>query len=294
VSAQEVSALSLPKLYGSAALGAVRRRPADAELPDVELVRRDVAIDVDHLAAYGRVCGYRLTGALPLTYPHVLAFPLALALLTRRDFPLGALGLVHVANRFEAIAPLSVVDRPTLRVRAAGLRPHPRGQQVDVVAEAHVDGACAWRSRATYLRRAGGRGGGTDPGAATDHPAPPAATAEAAVGVLWSVPADIGKRYARVSGDRNPIHTSRLAARLFGFRGRIAHGMWSAARCLAALEGRLPDAVTAEVSFKRPVLLPARVLFAATPAAGAALWGLSLTAATDGRTHLAGTVTSRP
>ena len=72
----------------------------------------------------------------------------------------------------------------------------------------------------------------------------------------WRLPGDLGRRYAAVSGDHNPIHLYALTAKAFGFPRQIAHGMWSKARCLAALDGRLPDAVTVEVAFKKPVLLP--------------------------------------
>ena len=75
----------------------------------------------------------------------------------------------------------------------------------------------------------------------------------------WRVPGDLGRRYAAVSGDRNPIHLHALSAKAFGFPRAIAHGMWTKARCLAAL--RLPDALTAEVRFKQPILLPSTVTF---------------------------------
>ena len=52
-------------------------------------------------------------------------------------------------------------------------------------------------------------------------------------------------------------------AKPLGFPGAIAHGMWTKARCLAALGPRLPDAFVAEVRFRKPILLPARVEFAA-------------------------------
>lgn len=41
----------------------------------------------------------------------------------------------------------------------------------------------------------------------------------------WSLASDLGRRYARVSGDINPIHLHALSARAFGFRRAIAHGM---------------------------------------------------------------------
>ena len=66
--------------------------------------------------------------------------------------------------------------------------------------------------------------------------------------------------YARVSGDFNPIHLDDRAARFFGLRGAIAHGMWSLARSLAQ---RPVDAPSAEsvlhTQFLTPVQLPARV-----------------------------------
>lgn len=95
----------------------------------------------------------------------------------------------------------------------------------------------------------------------------------------------MGTEYARVSGDHNPIHTSRLGARLFGFGRPIAHGMWSKARCLAALENRLPAAYTVEVGFKLPVPLPSTVAFSAVPGRD-----FTLHDARTGRPHLVGTV----
>jgi acyl dehydratase len=272
---------SMPRLgpsYRAAVLGALRRsRPAS--VPDVELAVPDAAIDLDHLAAYDRACGFRLTDALPPTYPHVLAFPLAMALMTRADFPFPLLGLVHIANRIETVAPLRVTDRPTLRVRATALGPHQRGRQLDVVTEAHLDGVCVWREHSTYLHRDGSK---------KTEKSEKSETTPAAGTARWLVPASVGKVYARVSGDRNPIHTSRLGARLFGFPRRIAHGMWSAARCLAALEGRLPDAATVEMRFQRPLLLPGTAAFTSTPTGSG--WSLTLADPKSGRPHLTGTV----
>ncbi|MGK5682559.1 MaoC/PaaZ C-terminal domain-containing protein [Actinoplanes sp. URMC 104] len=237
---------------GGSTLRALVNRRRGETLPEVELRQRGVGVDREHLAAYDRVCGFRLSDRLPPTYPHVLAFPLAMHLLTAPGFPLPAIGLVHVANRITVHAPLTADLRLDLSVRAVDLRPHDRGRQVDVVTTASVDGEPVWTSVSTYLSREG-RG---EHRARPDSPPPPAASA------VWRVPARVGADYAAVSGDRNPIHTSRLGARLFGFARPIAHGMWSKARCLAAFEGRLPDRCTVDVRFRQPILLPATVSFA--------------------------------
>ncbi|WKU03071.1 MaoC/PaaZ C-terminal domain-containing protein [Micromonospora sp. HUAS LYJ1] len=257
--------------------GIGRSRRSDAA-PPVELAVAGVTVDRAHLAEYDRVCGFRLADALPATYPHVLGFPLALRLMTLPEFPFPLAGVVHVGNRITVHRPVPA-DVPWDFVAHAGnLRPHTRGRQVDVVLVGSVDGEEVWRGVSTYLGRERGAGGGAgrDPG---ERAAPPVATAH------WRLTPRVGTDYARVSGDHNPIHTSRLGARLFGFPRPIAHGMWSKARCLAALESRLPEAYTVEVGFKLPVPLPSTVAFSAVPG-----WDFALHDTRTGRPHLVGTV----
>jgi len=253
------------------ARGALARRPD--ELPDRSL-ERSVEVDRRHLAAYDRVCGFLLRDRLPATYPHVLAFPLAMELMTSTDFPFGVLGLVHVANRIEQLRPVDAGERLDLRVRAADLAPHDRGTQFALVAEASVGGEPVWRDRSTYLRREGGGGGGGP----RERREPPPASA------IWRIPGDIGRRYAAVSGDNNPIHLHSLAARAFGQRGAIAHGMWTKARCLSALEGSLPDAFAVDVRFKLPLPIPGRVGFSNRDGE------LAVHDARSGKPHLVGAV----
>jgi len=87
---------------------------------------------------------------------------------------------------------------------------------------------------------------------------------DAAAGATWKLEGDLGRRYAAVSGDRNPIHMHAWTAKPLGFPRAIAHGMWTKARCLAALESRLPDAFQVDVRFRKPILLPGRVEFASS------------------------------
>ncbi|MGC5305878.1 MaoC/PaaZ C-terminal domain-containing protein [Micromonospora zamorensis] len=243
-------------------------------VPGVELAVGGVSVDRAHLAAYDRVCGFRLTDRLPGTFPHVMGFPLTLRLMTAPDFPIPLIGLVHVGNRITVHRPITADETLDFTTHAENLRPHDRGRQVDVVLVGSVAGEKVWEGVSTYLGRERKPGGGDRGG----RPEPPAGTSR------WRVEPRVGTEYARVSGDHNPIHTSRLGARLFGFHRPIAHGMWSKARCLAALGNRLPDAYTVEVTFKLPVPLPSTVSFALLPDGGFALHD------SRGRPHLAGLV----
>jgi acyl dehydratase len=240
----------LGTLYVKAAIGAVG--PRAHELPDTAL-GRDVSVDRDHLAEYAHVCGFPVADALPVTYPHVLAFPLQVELMARRSFPLPLPGLVHVRNRITAHRVIDAAEPLTVRVHAQALRAHPKGAQVDLVAEIEAAGEVVWEGRSTYLAR-----GATAPEGAPE-PADPPGIEDGASAATWRVAADTGRRYARVSGDVNPIHLHPWAAKAFGFPRAIAHGMWTAARAVAALQGRLPGALTYDVAFGKPLLLPSTV-----------------------------------
>jgi acyl dehydratase len=228
------------------------------EIPDVELTLPDVVAEPDAVADYAKVCGFTLRDSLPPTYPHVLAFPLHMAVMADGSFPFGAVGLVHVENRIVQHRPIAVGERLTLRVRATKLEPHPKGRTFSIVSEAHVGGELVWEDVSTMLRRDGGSG---EPAAKDGKPSngsgsPAVASAE------WKLGGDLGRRYASVSGDRNPIHMHALTAKPLGFSRAIAHGMWTKARALAALGRTLPDAFAVDVSFRRPILLPGSVQFA--------------------------------
>jgi acyl dehydratase len=227
------------------------------EIPEVRLELDGVVAEPDAVAAYAKVCSFALRDHLPPTYPHVLAFPLHMALMSDGSFPFGAVGLVHVANRITQHRRLGIGEALDLRVQATKLARHPKGRTFDVVTEARVGRQIAWESTSTFLRR--GKG---DSGAASGAEPFPIVGEEVAASAVWRLPDDLGRRYGAVSGDRNPIHMHSLTAKPLGFPAAIAHGMWTKARALAALESRLPDAFAVDVRFRRPILLPAKVEFA--------------------------------
>jgi acyl dehydratase len=229
------------------------------EIPDLTLSLADVQSDRARLADYDRVCGFTLREVLPPTYIHMLAFPLHLALMTDGRFPFPAIGLVHIANRIVQHRPVGAGELLSLKVWADPLEYHPRGRQFTIRTEARAGDELVWEEHSTNLRR--GPSGDPPPEGTPGDPGPPSAE-ELPASATWRLPGDLGRRYGSVSGDLNPIHVHPLSARLFGFPSAIAHGMWTKARALAALESQLPAAFTAEVAFKRPILLPATVQFA--------------------------------
>jgi acyl dehydratase len=234
------------------------------EIPEIELELPNAVAEPAAVAAYARVCGFALRDRLPPTYPHVLAFPLHMGLMADGRFPFGAVGLVHLGNRIEQHQPLGIGEELTIRARPTALEPHPKGRTFTIVTEARtVSGELAWEEVSTFLRRGGGDPDAVVPGMRGQVRAD---ADEMRASAEWRLGGDLGRRYAAVSGDRNPIHLHALTARPLGFPGAIAHGMWTKARCLAALESRLPDAFAVEVGFRKPIVLPAKLEFASAAA----------------------------
>jgi acyl dehydratase len=286
-----------PSLLPSYARALIRRRAGGAEpgpgaLPNVETLLPNIRADRERVRAYAHVCGFATTDHLPPTYPHVLAFPAAMDLMTRKGFPLPLLGLVHTGNRISVRRPIDTAEPLTVLVHAADLRQHPAGLAFDVLTQiADQRGDVVWESASTYLHRDGDRARERPkgPAEAADDPSQP----DESVTAQWHVPANTGRRYAALSGDRNPIHLHPWTARLFGFRSAIAHGMWTKARILAALEPGLPPAYTIDVAFRAPVPLPSTVRLRTTPRAADTDIGFTLDAADSARprVHLDGAVT---
>lgn len=221
-------------------------------LPKTRLVLSGQGVDRARLADYQRLCGFPLGDTLPATYPHILGFALQAELMARRDFPLPLAGLVHLANTITVYRQLTAQDALTLTVYAEALAEHPKGRAVDLVTLVDVDGHRVWEGRSTYLAR-----GTPHPDAPTrgERPGIPRSPAAA----HWRLAGDLGRRYAAVSGDVNPIHLHPLTAKMLGFPRMIAHGMWSYARVLAALGPLTSGPGTSQVWFLKPIYLPSSV-----------------------------------
>lgn len=225
-----------------------------SSLPQTHLVVRGVRADADRLTAYQHLVGEPGTDVLPAGFVHVMAFPVATALMVREDFPLPLLGMVHLANRVEQRRPVLLGEELDVVVHAEQLAAHGAGASVDLVVDVTVGPEVVWHGVSTYLaggvRIAGAERPEREP---RTEWTPPTPTGQ------WRLAPHDARLYAAVSGDRNPIHSSKVGARLFGFPKTIAHGMHTAARGLADIGAARGEAFTWGVEFAKPVLLPGTV-----------------------------------
>lgn len=278
------SVATTAELFSRAAAGAIL---PDAlwgggdSLPDQAESLTSVRIDPGLLQRYRQVCEFPDEGRLPVTFPSILGFAPGLRIMTSRRFPLRALGMIHLTDRISAKRAIEVDEVLAVRVHAENLRSHRLGVLVDFVTTvAGVDdspGTPAWREVSTYLSRgAKDPSGGTDAEVATgsgaehlDIPEP----GPAAVGSELRLAGDLGRTFAAVSGDRNPIHMHPLLARAFGFRTAIIHGRWMMARSVAQVAESLAPATTVTSVFRKPLFIPGKArMTSEVDSAGAEVW----------------------
>ena len=228
------------------------------------------------------------TFALPMLFVHAMAMPLHMAILTHPRFPLRLLGLVHWANQTEMLQPLAPGIAMDLECSMDGITASERGQMFDIHTTVRVGGDIVWREISTFLAPARSKKSSktSEKKAVSTHtPAEPAWGEPMA---QWAVSANAGRRFAGPSGDWNPIHISAFTARLFGYPRAIAHGLFSAARCLGLLQAGKPQAfpVRLDLRFKRPLLIPGAVTLHTAAQDGATLFVLKV--APDGEPHIEG------
>lgn len=263
--------------------------PEGASVPRLEARVDRLQAGPRHLAGYREVCGFASDGCLPLTYPHVMAMPLHLALLTHPAFLARLMGLLHVANEICWLRPLPEGGEYSLRSWVEGHEETDRGQEFRLFTELLDHSGVAWRESSTLLarRKASGAQAARSARASLRAPRPAAGATVEETGFDASHAA--ARRYGRLSGDLNPIHLADFTARRYGFDKAVAHGMWSMARSLAALGPGLTDKpCRIPVEFKLPLFLPASVRLQHWRDAGG--WTFVLRDGASQRPHLCGSV----
>lgn len=256
-------------------------------LPKTAHLARGVKLDPTNLTAYQHLLGEPGLDVAPAGFVHVTAFPLATSVMVRDDFPLPLIGMVHISNRVEQFAPVSIHDEFLVRSWAENLRAHRRGALVDMISEVTVSDEVVWRGTSTYLAKDVDV---PDSAESANGDARPSFDDLPTTAGRWKLPADIGRTYGKISGDRNPIHQSAITAKPLGFPRAIAHGMYTAARALAVIGQERGDRFTWSVNFAKPVFIPGTVTFGTERLADNNGWRYAGWEPKKGKVHFTGEV----
>jgi acyl dehydratase len=242
----------------------IHRRPGLADvrtMPRIERQVQQARVDSDWLRSYRACTGLPLRpeDALPPLALQIAAAPLHLAIMADRAFPFRPLGIVHQSQHIQQWDEIDAAASIDLRAVTTEAREERRGISFGLVTEARVSQVVVWRSevRVLSISRKASPGGHNGPDAAEFK------AQQATTSAFVDVPESMGRTYARLSGDPNPVHVHAVLARLFGFPRAIAHGTWTLARALVASRLPVVPPYMLEARFRRPVELPSRMLVTA-------------------------------
>lgn len=245
IPAPALPAMGLPTL-----LRALFKRPQPhlQAMPELVTEYRLDQMPNDDIARYRAAFGFA-EGHVPVTWWYLLAQRAHLATMLEPGFPFRIAGMVHMENALAEHGQAEPGQPLVLRTSVRMLPPSGSGALRCVLETVgSADGAPVFACTSTYLIKRGTRRGGK-----------PVRDAAAPVGEIvarWTLDAAAGRRYARLSGDWNPIHLYGWSARLMGMRAPIIHGMHTLAAGCAALEkqsGRHATAISCR--FRAPVAL---------------------------------------
>jgi acyl dehydratase len=265
-------AAPLPALPGLlfGGLRTILRRPPPTP-PDTGFAARFAVacIDPAHVAGYRDFFDFRLPG-IPLSYFYLPAQRAQLALMLDRRFPYPLPGLIHRHNILRRHA----VVRATLplAIEASVQFSRTADHAPEIIFEVIIgqSGQPVVSCTSTYRLAARKRPRPAGAGEAESFP-------ESFLCADWTVNQAAIQRYARLSGDYNPIHLAAPLARMFGLRRAIAHGMYTVGRVAALIENHSARPLTAiSADFRRPVPLPARAVCGIEAADGRGCYGVLL------------------
>lgn len=231
------------------------RKQASA-LPDSGLVGhfQIKSIDMAHVAKYRRFFDDR-GQQVPLTYFYLLAQRAQIALMLDGRFPHPIPGLIHVSNKmrfhdvFQEGLPLEVEVSVSPVLRADDAKSVAFSVEMSQSGRRIVSCLSEYRVPRSTRRKPAGE---TRP---ENFP-------ETFLQESWIFDKSLGRRYAMISSDFNPIHLSSLLARAFGFKSAIAHGMYSIGRAAASIEHRTGrPLIEISAHFRRPILLGTEAIF---------------------------------
>jgi len=227
------------------------RHPLPTTLPELSSAYRLDRLPLDQIARYRAAFGFTGDG-IPLTWWYLLAQRAHLATMLSPGFPFRIMGLVHMDNALRAQREPDP-NQPLLIETVLRLLPPSSNRALRCLLETtgSADGAPVFACTSTYLIRRGTR---------SDAKEETNAAPQGGIIVRWSLDAAAGRRYARLSGDWNPIHLHPWSARLMGMRAPIIHGMHTVATCCAALESDTErHACAIDCRFRAPVALGSSV-----------------------------------
>jgi len=217
------------------------------KIPRISSTLKDVTVDLNNLNYYNKVCHLKNSPNLPILYPHVMAGVSQLNLFSHPEFPIKMLGTIHMANKIVQTKPLPIVGNYQIKSRISNERYFNKGIEFDLITNVFLQDEEVWTETSTYRKNCKFQTNQTYCSTINLEKLDDFKTVD-----QWNISWKLGKQYATISKDFNPIHLSMVLAKAFGFKKDLAHGFCVLAQAMGKIH-RIPIwPCTLDVIFKGP------------------------------------------
>jgi hypothetical protein len=258
---------------------------ANMVMPQISCDRR-IYLNAKHCNGYNALTKWQpaLAAVVHPNYIQTLSLPLQLEMMVNKLFPFSPMGIVHLANQIIVKRLPSQSEAMDLTTYFGDIYFHKKGWLFEVITIANStcgksSGGEQVKASSFYLARE--KHSDIDIKSKLQCKQAPNWIIDAcanndivsnvgyADGVYESKSTNeslnftnnIGRKYANISGDYNPIHLHAISAKLFGFKKAIVHGMFSKALVVSGVAQKHPfykGAFEIDTVFKQAISLPAQ------------------------------------
>ncbi|WP_394176487.1 MaoC/PaaZ C-terminal domain-containing protein [Thalassotalea litorea] len=218
-----------------------------AQIADFQCHFSNCSVNARQQQAFRKAMQLAPGQSLPISYEFITAFPYILKVTADKKFAYPALGLIHLSSEFQRHYEFDRSKPFDLNVNVTQDIEHPKGKLVKMTIEFYQNGERCITNTNVMLKRQK---------TVIDAPKAERKKSEFKQQYFLLITHKLARRYAKVSGDYNPIHLYDCTAKLFGFDRAIIHGMYLCHRLLLDKKIQSDHCL---VSFKKPCKLPQEV-----------------------------------
>lgn len=221
-------------------------------LPDLGYEVKNVRAEGIAYARFCKMFGFS-TEWVPLTFWHVRFFGLRAFLASRPEAPFPLPGMVHLYDHIQLYRPVDPNENLRVECCFGRLLAHEKGTAFETLTRLYSGNELVWEENTVNLYL------GKSIPCNAESESFPIELGQNCQTIPAEMHSGLGREYAKVSGDYNPIHLNTTGARVFGFKRHLLHGWYSVNRCLQPYEKELKNPAELVASFKKPLFLPSTI-----------------------------------
>jgi hypothetical protein len=216
-------------------------------------VMENIKPDLKKLQAFKQMFGYKST-FVPSTYWHTRFFGVRILLASDKTFPFPLPGMVHLTDTIKQYENILPTDNLRMECSLGDYLVHEKGTAFETTTKLYRGNELVWEENTVNLHIGKTKFANKEYNT-YEFPELIQPKAEQLL-----IPANTGRKYAKISGDFNPIHIHPLGAKLFGFKKSLMHGWYGLNKILSQNQDMMTKPHELFVAFKKPLFLPGDVI----------------------------------